>query len=317
MDEAAAAEGLTKVSFLQRAIELAQRHGFVKESRELLKEQQDLPKEDLGFESMEASVDLPTEEIRKQIDLIVGSHAEDIFDALKRLGTFGPPGGAHSDIDREVEEQEKENPLLGIFGHQMFSPETSAPTFIANDPESKKLMGRGRQREFYVNFYGGVLYAPMLFEAIEQHGRPSREALADHFTTELIGAARGERLARGIELFWDKEYDESAHVIVPRMESILRDMARFSGIPIVKLAREGQFGGVVSLNVILPKLRELYEPEPWFDYFEALLCDPLATNLRNNIAHGLVDRVGGAHAALLIQAACYLALMAREPPSSR
>jgi Domain of unknown function (DUF4209) len=177
-------------------------------------------------------------------------------------------------------------------------------------------MGRGRQREIHINFYGGVLYAPMLDEAVKQYGRPSREELAQHFATELIGIMRGERFARALEFFWDQEYDESAHLIVPRLESVLRDMARRSGVPIVKPAQEGRFGGVISLNAILPKLRELYEPAPWFDYLEALLCDPLATNLRNNIAHG-VDRVGGLYAALLIQASCYLTLMAQNPdPSS-
>jgi hypothetical protein len=48
---------------------------------------------------------------------------------------------------------------------------------------------------------------------------------------------------------------------------------------------------------------------PWFDYLEALLCDPLAINLRNDIAHGVRQRVGGVEAALLIQAACHLTLI--------
>jgi len=313
IEEAAGAEGLTKVTFLQRAIDLARRFGFTQEMDELLREQQDLPKEDLGFESMEVSIDLPTEEIRDQIDLIVGSHATGIFDALARLGAFGPPGGTNADIDREVEAQEKESPMAFLFSHVSFGAETSAPTYLASDEVNKRLMNRGRQRTFHIDFYGRILYASMLDEAVDCHGRPSREDLAQHFSTELIGEIRGERIARAIEFFWDEEYDESAHLIVPRLESVLRDMARLCRIPIVKPAQEGRFGGVVSLNVILSKLRELYEPAPWFDYLEALLCDPLATNLRNDIAHGLRKRVGGAHAALLIQAACYLALMGRDP----
>jgi hypothetical protein len=177
-------------------------------------------------------------------------------------------------------------------------------------------MARGRQRDIHVNFHGGVLIAPMFDEAIKHHDRPTREDLVQHFATELIGVGRGERIARSLELFWDQEYDESAHLITPRLESVLRDMARRSGILIVKRAEEGRFGGVVSLNVVLSKLRELYEPAPWFDYLEALLCDPTAINLRNDIAHGLVDRVGRTHAALLMQAACYLALMAKDPEPS-
>jgi hypothetical protein len=308
IDEANASEGLAKVTMLQRAIEFARRFGFTREMEELLKQQQDLPREDLGFESMEESIELPTEEIREQVDLIVGSHAADIFEALKRLGDCGPPGGSHADIDREVEEQVKESPLLNLFTHSMFGAETSAPTFVAGTDESKRLMSRGRQRQFHIGFYGQILYARMLDEAVDHHGRPSHDELAGHFATDLIGEIRGERIARAVEFFWDEEYDESAHLIVPRLESILRDVARVSGIPIVRPAEEGRFTGVVSLNVVLVKLRELYEM-PWFDYLEALLCDPLATNLRNDIAHGIRLRVGGVEAALLIQAACHLTLI--------
>jgi hypothetical protein len=313
VDEANAAEGLAKVTFLQRAIDFALRFGFSREADALLKEQQDLPKEELGFESIEASVDVPTEAIRKQVDHIVGQRAKNIFEAFTRLGAFGPPGGANSDIDREVQAQEEESPLAFLFPHTSFGQETSAPTYLASDEASKRLMSRGRQRMYHLEFYGRFLYARMLHEAIEHHGRPSHEELAQYFSTELFGENRGERIARAVEFFWDEEYDESAHLIVPRLESILRDMARVSEITIVKPAQEGRFGGVVSLNVILGKLRELFEPAPWFDYLEALLCDPLAFNLRNEISHGLLPRVGGVEAALLIQAACHLALMAPKP----
>lgn len=308
IDEANASEGLAKVTMLQRAIDLARRFGCTRETEALLKEQQDLPKEDLGFETMEVSIDLPTQEIREQVDLIVGSHAADIFEALRRFGDFGPPGGSHADIDREVEEQDKESPLVNLFSHSMFGTETSAPTYLAGTDENKRLASRGRQRQLHVDFYGQILYAPMLDEAVDRHGRPSHEDLARHFATDLIGEVRGERIARAVEFFWDEEYDEAAHLIVPRLESILRDLARVSGIPIVRPAEEGRFTGVVSLNVLLAKLRELYEM-PWFDYLEALLCDPLATNLRNDIAHGIRQRVGGVEAALLIQAACHLTLI--------
>jgi hypothetical protein len=317
IDEAAEADGLAKVTVLQRAIELARRFGFTQEMETLLKEQQDLPAEDLGFESMEVSIDLPTKEIREEVDRTVGSHASDIFDALKRLGSYGPPGGANADIDHEVEAQEEGSPLLNLFSHSAFGAETSAPTFLAGEDESKRLMSRGRQRQFHVSFYGQILFAPMLDEAVDRHGRPSHEELAQHFSTELIGEVRGERMARAVEFFWDEEYDESAHLMVPRLESVLRDVARISGVPIVRPAQEGRFTGVVSLNVVLAKLCELYEM-PWFDYLEALLCDPLATNLRNDIAHGIQRRVGGVEAALLIQAACHLTLLrATEGKSDR
>jgi hypothetical protein len=52
------------------------------------------------------------------------------------------------------------------------------------------------------------------------------------------------------------------------------------------------------------------EPDvEWLDYLDALLCDPLALNFRNLIAHGLVPAVGGGGAALLLHAACFIAVL--------
>lgn len=69
----------------------------------------------------------------------------------------------------------------------------------------------------------------------------------------------------------------------------------------------------MSLNTVMRKLRELYDDAPWLAYLEALLCEPLSMNLRNNIAHGLAGTVGGVAAALLLQAACHLAAATRAP----
>jgi hypothetical protein len=307
------AEALAKVSLLQRAIEFARRYGFDQEATTLLRQQQDLPKDSLGFETMETEVEVPTDAIRSEIDLFVGSQAADLLDALDRLGTFGPPGGSNSDIDNEVDEQTAAHPIAGLFTQQLFTGEASTPVFIANDAESKRLMGRGRQRQIHADFHGSVLIAPMIDAAAEHHGRPTHEDLTAHFATELIGPERAERIARSLQLFWDGHYDDAAHIIVPRLEGMLRDLARINGATIVKPAREGRFAGVIALNTVMAKLRELYADAPWSDYLEALLCDPLALNLRNNIAHGLAGRVGRSNAALLIQAACYMALF-RDPP---
>ena len=315
IDEAGTADGLAKVSLMQRAIELARQHGFTTEAQTLLAELQELPKEDLEFQAVDASVDIPTEAIRAQVDLVVGSHAADLFDALNRLGSFGPPGGSNADIDAEVEQQESDHPILGLFGRQVIGPETSAPNFIANDPESKKLLARGQQRTMHAAFYGDLLISPMLDEAAKRHGRPTHDELTQHFSTALIGPDRAERLARALELFWDGHYDDAAHVIVPRLESTLRGVARRCGITIAKPARPGVFAGIVSLNTVMSKLCELNPGTDWLDYLEALLCDPLGVNLRNDVAHGIVPRVGRVNAALAIHAACYLALLDEQPKS--
>jgi hypothetical protein len=309
VDEARSAEGLAKVTFLQRASDLARRYGFGELAAELLHELQELPEEELGFVHHSEEVEIPREQVDRTIDSIVGSEAADILDALGRLGSLEAPGGSNSDVESYIIEMEQKFPLANLFGQQVFGPHASAPQFIANTQESKRRAACGRHRTMTANFYGEVLFGPMLVAALKHHGRPDHELLVEHFTTDVCDADRADRVAHALELFWDGDYDSSAHVLVPRIEATLRDLARAVGVTVVTPAAEGKFTGYITLGAVLRKLRELEIDVAWFDYLEALLCEPLAKNLRNDIAHGLVSRVRGVDAALLVHAACHLALI--------
>jgi hypothetical protein len=318
--EARRAEGLAMVSLLSRTIQFARRYGLIKEADALLKELQDLPPSELGLQTFESSIELPIEEIRAEVDLLVGPGATDAITALRRVAVnVEPPGGSNADLDSEVARLNNEFPIAHIFPQTILGEESSAPHFVASDEENKLRAERGRLRRQNADYLGQV-FLGRLFDAIpENHGRPSHEDLTSYFATELIGEQRAERIARAFELFWDTDYDASAHVLVPRLESILRDLARARGVTIVKHVDEGSYGGVVSLNTIMRKLRELDPDIAWLDYLEALLCDPLAINLRNVISHGLAPQVGGTSASLLLHAALWLArvrLTAADSPET-
>lgn len=314
VEEARRADGLGKVALLQRALEFARAYGFGAEARTLLKELQDIPQSELGLQSVDVSTEIPVDQIRQEVDRICGSGATNTVDALKRLGALvPPPGGSNADVDAEVEREMREFPLSHLFGRTILGPESGAPHFVANTEENKRRAARGRNRKIYAEYLGGVFLGPLLNAVEAHHGRPSHEVLAEHFATDLIGEVRADRVARALELFWEGDHDASAHVLVPRLESILRDIARAQGITVVKYAGEGTFGGSISLNTVMAKLRELNPDVPWLDYLEALLCDPLSINLRNLIAHGLVGGVGATGAGLLLHAACYLALLGEGP----
>ncbi len=124
-------------------------------------------------------------------------------------------------------------------------------------------------------------------------------------------------MARAIELFWAEQYDESAHVLAPRIERILREMARKVGIAIVREPRpEAEVGGVVTLGALLHDLECAFSDKSWHAYLCHLLTDPLGLNLRNNISHGLQLEFGAAEAALLIQVALLLSKMKPQPAST-
>lgn len=256
--EAHRADGLGKVALLQRAIDFARTHDLHADAATLLHDLQELPQSELGFETFEVSTELPTEEIREEVDRLCGSGASDASDALLRLAVgMEPPGGSNADLDAVVDKQRRDHPLLGLLGETVIGAETAAPQFIADTEENKRRTARARQRRLHAEFVAFVFLGPMLDEIPAYHGRPSREQLTQYFTSPLIDEVRAGRIAHAVELFWDGEYDASAHVLVPRLEAVLRNLARARGLTIVKPAAEGRFGGAISLNTVMRKLREL------------------------------------------------------------
>jgi hypothetical protein len=154
----------------------------------------------------------------------------------------------------------------------------------------------------------------------EREDRHSVGEMAELLQGDFVDDETAERVASAIELFWDERYDESAHVLVPRIERIVREMARQLGVPVVRAVEPGrEIGGVVMLGALLREIAPVFPDEGWHAYLLNLLADPLGLNLRNSIPHDLHGRVGPVDASLLVQAALFLAGLSlddsRETPT--
>lgn len=115
-----------------------------------------------------------------------------------------------------------------------------------------------------------------------------------------------ERLARALELYWDGHPDESAHILVPRIEQVIRGLARRLGVPVYREPIGNEPGGVETLGTLLRATGPAFANAGLHAYFVVLLVDPLGLNIRNKVAHGLVGMVQKPATALLLQVACVL-----------
>jgi Domain of unknown function (DUF4209) len=133
--------------------------------------------------------------------------------------------------------------------------------------------------------------------------------MTEFFTSALIDDAMAERISLALELWWDDRPDESAHVLVPRLEAAVRNLAREIGLPIIREPYGGKPGGVRPLGELLHQLEGRFPTAGWHAYLLHLLVDPLGLNLRNVVAHGVRARMERSDAALLLHAAAFLRLL--------
>lgn len=299
-------DAILRVIRLEQALEIARTHGLLEEANEIRRELQNIHPNDLELASVSAEIEVTREQVNEYIASFID--VADWRESLRHLGSEDPPGGASEELDKQMRQEEQEFVFLQLFTRTVMGQQTAATRLRAADPHTRRKLDRAERRAWYARMWS-PLAADVLYAIPKRFGRPAHDELGAFFATELIGAQRGERIARAIELFWDNEPDECAHVLVPRLESTIREMARRSGHTIIREPVADAPGGTRSLGTLLLELRGALPDAAWHEYLFNLLADPMGLNLRNTVAHGLVDRVGHGDAALLIHAACYLRLL--------
>ena len=162
-------------------------------------------------------------------------------------------------------------------------------------------------------FSFGAPWAPLVLDKIfEDTPFPDQDSLARYFTTQLIAEDIARRIAKAWILYQQQDFDEAAHLLAPRIETILRGLAYRVGVPVTKEPHGAERGGVVPLGTVLRGLRGILD-ESWLRYLVHALADPLGLNLRNRISHGLIGIVDEGDSAILLHIACYLRLLQLEP----
>ncbi len=313
-DQAQKASGFLKATWLERALDLARREGLDELADGLRVELQQLSPEDLDLKTVSSEISIPTAEIEKFVAGVVGN--DEVGLALARFGLQPPPGGSAEDLESQVRDLMAQAPLQFLVTQVLIGPDSATAIFRADDEAKTLRLAMARTRQQSASLWGQ--FAADALTSIQAHyGTPNKDAFTALFTTSLIDGETAERIGRAVELYWDGQFDESAHVLIPRLEAVIRKLARVVGIPIVHEPRANRdVGGLSTLGVLLSDLEGVIADEAWRVYLADLLVNPLSLNLRNQLLHGLQARASGSDAALLIHAACWLRLLGQRPASS-
>jgi hypothetical protein len=301
-DRARRSEGIAKYAHFQHAIELAQQHGLRELADDLRREVESLPEDALGMKTISAHVEIPREEIEQFINRIVGD--DDLSLALRRFGAHVPTG--HPEENREVVRRlMADHPLQFLVTRMVIGPDNVLLRAVRDEEDHEELALIDHEVQG-LSFFG-VFGVDILAKMRERYGPVS--AAAHWFESPLIEPFVAERIGRAIALFEEGDYDASASILAPRLERVIRSVARAVGLSVTKSPdARGRPGGVKGLGELLAGL-EGSLPEATRRYLRALLSEVTGPNLRNRIGHGLTDLVTPQEAALLIQAACHVRLL--------
>jgi uncharacterized protein DUF4209 len=294
---------------LQQALELAESSGLSPEIREIKVLMGQISADDLDLKRIEAEVSLP----RGEIDGFADELAKlELSQALRVFGAQGgPPTGDPTETEADAVDVLRGHPLSALFPKVILGETYPTVVFKADTPERRERTEIAEYRARMAQLWSvGASSILASLGAAHETGKGELDAA---IATPLLTPELRERIARAFELHFLREHDECVHVLVPRLEAAVREIAAAAGVAVVVPSRGDEPGGVATLGSVLGSLRGVLD-EGWRVYLKTVLTDPLALNLRNAVAHGTRTSFGPQDAALLLHIACFLIGLTITPP---
>ena len=273
-----------------------------------------------GFQPIRSESVVPREMVSDFCARVVGSDSLD--DALIRFATQLP-------ITPDIVGDIRKTTRIGI-RHAIISQRIGEANSVVTSTETSHDLEDPlvaaverdvlRTAGFQAQLRSFLLLVPALHQTLDSYHPWSVPDVRASLVTGEADEVVADALARGLEHFRNRRYDEAALVSLPRVERLLRHIARRCGVPTTKRPTRQRLGGIRGLGDILFDLRGNARSgpiltEPLLTACELALVHPDSLNLRNDILHGISDEIRAGDAALILQIGLSLALNIRLGPA--
>jgi len=314
LEQSRASIGIAKLVEVQKAAETARQYGIAARLPEIRRELDSLRQQDLGLKTVTVPLEISDEDISAYVGWFVD--VESWQHALRRFGAAsGPPPSGDLETNRQtVKELQAEFPMASLVSSFMLDGE-QRPILHPDEPAQRDVVALARQEIFGISFWS-LISVRILGEIRAKFGDLDEEELTAFFTTEIIEPAIAAKVAHAFALYFGRAWDDSAHVLVPRLEAIIRGLASKSGIAVSRETYGTDPGGVAMLGTLLSELTRGGLDPSWCRYLVNVLTDSAGMNLRNRISHGLLEEADQKDAALLLHVALVLRSIRSDPPAA-
>jgi len=313
LQDAKTQTGLGRVAALQKCLEFARQHDLSNRLPELRRELDALTPESLDLKEISVEVNVPREEFERFVQSFAAPDA--LTGSLERFALAGgsSPSGNHEKNLEQVQRSRRDTPLHFLVT-QIIVDEAGRPITTASNDEAADRIELLRQEVSGISFWG-VIGAMALDAIVAKHGQPDQDQLVEFLTRHLMSQRAAATIARAFAHYFAGDFEASAHVALPQVEATIRELCKQAGIPVSREA-VGDNGGVAGLGTLLHALdaSNLLD-KSWIRYLITALSEPAGLNLRNRIAHGLIEEVTREHALVVLHIACFLSILQPVKPS--
>lgn len=214
-----------------------------------------------------------------------------------------------SEVKAKTQERARAHALSSLAEHHVLGPDDQ-PMPAPDDPDKRREFDEIQAYATDVQLYLGLALIRIGF--LRSAGEWSAALVLRTLSEGVI--LQGETLARiapAVTAFEEGRAWEALHVLIPQIERCIRTVARHLGVDVTAFdkatarLRWTTLGEILSKEVMRPFL-DRFGPSFGFE-LSVLLDHPYGLNLRNNVAHGVVELSSNVESYALL---CLLILLA-------
>jgi len=221
---------------------------------------------------------------------------KDPVNALKAFANLIPTQSVQA-RKAEAKEHFKNFPIQNLFESTLISRDgrviakrPAADMFgeITDDNEAL----RARMVEEYKHWINLVVRAeimPALWALIPEHRFREVDFVSLAAESPVVSTGRAQLVGKALFFGYELNFDIALHILIPQIEHLVREHLKEAGATTSTLDREG-IETVVGLSTLmgLPEAEMVFGEDLAFE-LRSLFCDAYGPNLRNELAHGLLD----------------------------
>ena len=290
--------------YLQRAVQ----HARASDNPQLLERTtaklQELRLDDLGLTHITVGMSLPRPHLDQLIRPVID--APTWQEALREFAHLGPVTG-DADANRQAVRQQKQDFPLSRFFPPIQLGSDNLPRFSARTDEELFEYALVKNESLFLQ-----LRAPVILEGLARiiidWPIPTLAELAQHFAVNpAVPPDLAAAIARSFLRFWAGDAEGAAFTITPKIEALTRNLLIQADVGIYRLQRQQSPGQYPGLRFLLDELLKRGLDASWHRFMLVLCAHVVGFNFRNELSHGFILSVDDGLAALLLQAAAYLA----------
>jgi len=233
------------------------------------------------MKALSVSVDIPKEKIEQFIKPLLEANSIDVLPMLSSYPNLTPN---IDELREQVKHMSEEAPLISILGKTQIRD----GRIIDQTPPFSNEGSLSTQLGFWFQSHAQLL--DIIFYRLKETGQITKDSLLTHLQTwEFVDERDLPFLEKGINHYFADDHVSALHLLVPRIEHMLKSTFEQTGAPSVTVPNERQireqtFGDFLRREDV----RSILGESIWY-YLNFALVDESGLNLRNDIAHGWIE----------------------------